>query len=57
MLWVIFLPKIIGNTVEKIKPLPTRVEFQDLMSEDRKKGIDGHDPLDEVKKELGKKLN
>ena len=51
-MWSVFFPKIIGNSVESIHPLPTRVEFQDSMSEDRKKGIDGHDPLDEVKKEL-----
>ncbi len=51
-MWSVFFPKIIGNTIEAMHPLPTRVEFQDSMSEDRKKGIDGHNPLDEVKKEL-----
>ena len=53
-MWSVFFPKIIGNSVEKIHPLPTRVEFQESMSEDRKKGIDGHNPLGEVKKELEK---
>ena len=51
-MWSVFFPKIIGNTIETMHPLPTRVEFQDSMSEDRKKGIDGHNPLDKVKKEL-----
>ena len=47
VMWVVFLPKIIGNTVEKINPLPTRIEFQNQMDDDRSKGIDGHDPSDE----------
>ena len=52
VMWVIFLPKIIGNTVEKIKPLPTRVEFQNNMEDDRSQGIDGHNPSDKRKEEL-----
>jgi len=50
--WTVFLPKIIGNVVEQMVPLPTRIEFQDAMSEDRAKGIDGHNPSDERKKKL-----
>ncbi len=53
-LWTIFLPKITGNAVEKITPLPTRVEFQKAMDEDRSKGIDGHNPSEERKKEMEK---
>ena len=52
VMWTIFLPKIIGNTVEKTSPLPTRVEFQNAMDIDRSKGIDGHNPSGERKKEL-----
>ncbi|MEC7985282.1 MAG: DUF3526 domain-containing protein, partial [Myxococcota bacterium] len=50
--WTVFLPKIVGNAVEQMVPLPTRIAFQDAMSEDREKGIDGHNPSDERKKKL-----
>ncbi len=56
VLWTIFLPKIVGNAVEKLSPLPTRVEFQKAMDEDRSKGIDGHNPSGERKKELEKEI-
>ena len=55
VMWTVFLPKIIGNTVEKISPLPTRVEFQNAMDVDRSKGIDGHNPSGDRKKELEQK--
>ena len=35
VMWTIFLPKIISNVVEKMHPLPSRVEFQKAMAEDR----------------------
>ena len=54
-MWVVFFPKIIGNTVEKIKPLPTRVEFQKQMDNDRSQGIDGHNPSQKRKEELVQK--
>jgi ABC-2 type transport system permease protein len=54
ILWTIFLPKIAGNAIEKISPLPTRVQFQKVMEEDRSKGIDGHNPSSEREKELEK---
>ena len=50
--WTVFLPKIVGNAVEQIVPLPTRIQFQDAMSEDRSKGLDGHNPYDERQKKL-----
>ena len=61
-MWSVFFPKIIGNTLESMHPLPTRVEFQDSMTEDRKKGIDGHSPMDddhieELKKATLEKYN
>ncbi len=52
VMWTVFFPKIIGNTVEKISPLPTRVEFQNAMDIDRSKGIDGHNPSGDRIKEL-----
>jgi ABC-2 type transport system permease protein len=53
-LWTIFIPKIAGNSIEKLTPLPTRVAFQKAMSEDRSKGIDGHNPAGDREKELQK---
>ena len=35
--WTIFYPTIVGNSTEKLNPLPTRVEFKEAMSEDRSK--------------------
>ena len=53
-MWSVFFPKIIGNTLESMHPLPTRVEFQESMTEDRKKGIDGHSPMHNHVEELKK---
>ena len=52
VLWTIFLPKIIGNSVEKLSPLPSRVTFQKAMDLDRSKGIDGHNPSADREEEL-----
>ena len=52
ILWTVFLPKITGSVAEQMVPLPTRVEFQEAMSQDRAEGIDGHNPSDERKKRL-----
>ena len=55
IVWTIFLPKIWGNTVEKVHPLPSRQNFIAQMKEDRSKGIDGHNPRDERRSKLEKK--
>ena len=52
IVWTIFLPKIWGNTVEKVHPLPSRQNFIAQMKEDRSKGIDGHNPRDERRSKL-----
>ena len=52
--WTIFYPTIVGNSTEKLNPLPTRVEFKEAMSEDRSKGIDGHNPRGERRDALEK---
>jgi len=52
LLWTIFLPKTIGNFTESLTPLSTRIELTEKMKEDRSKGIDGHNPFDDRKKEL-----
>ncbi len=51
-LWTIFLPKTIGNFTESLTPLSTRIELAEKMKEDRSKGIDGHNPFDNRKKDL-----
>ena len=55
ILWTIFLPKIWGNTVEKIHSLPSRMTFNAAMKEERSKGIDGHNPSDKRREELKNK--
>ena len=52
ILWTIFVPKIIGNVAEQMVSLPTRIEFQEAMSQDRSEGIDGHNPSDERRNKL-----
>ncbi len=56
ILWTVFLPKIWGNTTEKLYPLPSRQEFKTAMQEDRSKGIDGHNPSDKREEELRQKV-
>ena len=55
ILWTIFFPKIWGNAVEKIHPLPSRMDFKAAMKEERSKGIDGHNPSDKRREELKNK--
>ena len=55
IIWTIFLPKIWGNTVEKLHPLPSRQVFKSAMKEDRSKGIDGHNPSDKRREKLKNK--
>lgn len=52
IIWTIFLPNILMSSVEKWHELPSRNEFKTAMKEDRSKGLDGHNPSDERKKEL-----
>ena len=56
IMWTIFLPKIWGNTVEKIYPFPSRQNFKANMKEDRSKGIDGHNPRDKRREDLKEKI-
>lgn len=55
IIWTIFLPKIWGNAVEKIYPLPSRKVFKNIMKEERSKGIDGHNPMDKRREKLKNK--
>ncbi|WP_353778381.1 DUF3526 domain-containing protein [Winogradskyella sp. 3972H.M.0a.05] len=56
ILWTIFIPNILMSSVESWHPLPSRAEFKAAMTEDRSKGIDGHNPSDERGKELKEKV-
>lgn len=56
ILWTIFLPKIWGNTADKLYPLPSRQEFKTAMQEDRSKGLDGHNPSDKRADEFKQKI-
>ena len=55
ILWTIFLPKIWGNTVEKVHVLPDRKTFKEDMRAERNQGIDGHNPYDKRREELKNK--
>lgn len=56
IIWTIFLPNILMSSVEKWHELPSRNELKAAMREDRSKGLDGHNPSDERKKELEAKV-
>ena len=55
-LWTIFLPKTIGNFTENLHNLPSRFELKEEMTNDRSKGIDGHNPSDKRRSELEKEV-
>ena len=54
ILWTVFLPNILLSNAEQWHPLPSRNAFKSAMKDDRSKGIDGHNPLDERSKSLEK---
>ncbi|MDV3910587.1 hypothetical protein CMT84_19370 [Elizabethkingia anophelis] len=56
ILWTIFIPKILGNTSDKLYPLPSRQEFKMAMQDDRSKGLDGHNPSDRRAEAFKKKI-
>ncbi|MEO1417411.1 MAG: DUF3526 domain-containing protein [Bacteroidota bacterium] len=56
IIWTIFSPHILMSSVEQWHQLPTREAFKKAMKEDRAKGIDGHNPRDERRKELEEQI-
>jgi ABC-2 type transport system permease protein len=52
LLWVFILPKLAAQLGQHLYPLPSRIVFEEQMREDRKKGLDGHNPSDERLKAL-----
>lgn len=54
-LWVLFsfiTPKVATNISNKNNPYPTKQQFQADIIEDKKKGLDGHNPWNEEAKKL-----
>lgn len=56
LLWVFILPKLAAQLGQNLYPLPSRIVFEEQMQEDRKKGLDGHNPSDERRKALEEKV-
>ena len=58
-LWVagaIVLPRLSAMSAATLDPLPGRDAFQAAMQADREQGMDGHNPLDERRKELERQV-
>jgi ABC-2 type transport system permease protein len=53
---IIILPKLIYSTSRIIYPYPSKQEFTKTLNESRKKGIDGHDPMDQRTKQFNDSL-
>ncbi|WP_179376520.1 DUF3526 domain-containing protein [Winogradskyella wichelsiae] len=56
IIWTMFIPNILMSSAEKWHALPSRNEFQSAMTEDRSKGLDGHNPTDKRSIELKEKV-
>ncbi len=56
IIWTIFLPNILMSSIENWHQLPSREALKKAMKEDRAKGISGHGPADERRKELEKRV-
>jgi len=50
------IPKIASNIAEKKYPYPTRQEFAANITQDKKQGLDGHNPWSEEAKQLEKNV-
>lgn len=58
-IWVttaIVLPRLAAMSASAMDPLPARDAFQAALQEDREQGMDGHNPRDERRKELERKV-
>lgn len=58
-LWVlgaILVPRVAAMSAAALHPLPSRDAFQAAMQEDRAQGLDGHDPRDQRRVALEKKV-
>ncbi|MCK6618775.1 MAG: DUF3526 domain-containing protein [Cyclobacteriaceae bacterium] len=46
------MPKLTTNLANTLYPYPTQQEFMEAVNEDKKKGLDGHDPWNDAAKKL-----
>ena len=46
------IPKIASSYTNTVYPYPSRQEFQTAVAEDKRQGVDGHDPWSEASKKL-----
>lgn len=54
-IWIVSclaIPKVASSYTNDQYPYPTRQEFEMAVAEDKKKGLDGHDPWNEASKKL-----
>lgn len=54
-IWIVSclaIPKIASSYTNEKHPYPTRQEFDAAVAEDKRKGLDGHDPWNEASKKL-----
>ena len=54
-IWIVSclaIPKVASSYTNEKYPYPTRQEFEAAVAEDKKKGLDGHDPWSEASKKL-----
>ena len=54
-IWIVSclaIPKIASSYTNERYPYPTRQQFDTAVAEDKKKGLDGHDPWNEASKKL-----
>jgi len=54
-IWIVAclgMPKLTTNLADTLYPYPTQQEFLEAVNEDRKKGLDGHDPWNDAAKKL-----
>lgn len=54
-IWIVSclaVPKIASSYTNEKYPYPTRQEFESAVAEDKKQGLDGHDPWSEASKKL-----
>jgi len=47
ILWMIIMPRVTANLGANMYPVEHRLAFNTTLAEDRKKGIDGHNPADQ----------
>ncbi len=55
IVWIVFsfiTPKIATNVANTNYPYPSKLEFNTLIEEDKKNGLDGHNPWNKAAKEL-----